>query len=185
MKNGYKIYDTKSAPKESQVILSQVQEHYQFIPNALGAMAESPNNVQAYMQLSELARQTGFSSLERHIIFLTISREYCNGYCVAAQTAFAQMDGVDDDIIQQLREGKPLADPKLRALQYFAQKLVQTGCNVTTEDVEAVIKHGYTRRNILEVVLLMTNKLIAVFCNRIMGTDLDEALQPARWVNVA
>jgi hypothetical protein len=31
----------------------------------------------------------------------------------------------------------------------------------------------------------MASKLIAVFANRVMGTDLDAALQPLRWSSVA
>lgn len=185
MKNGYTIYNTETAAQDAQIILGQVQAHFQFIPNAMGAMVESPLTAQSYMQLTELAHQTSFSELEQHIIFLTVSREYGCSYCVAAHTAFAQMDRVEGEVIQGLREGKPLADPKLRALQQFMQKMVQTGCNVSERDIDAILAHGYTRRNVLEMILLMTNKLVAVFSNRIMGTDLDEALAPAKWEQVS
>lgn len=37
------------------------------------------------------------------------------------------------------------------------------------------------RRHILDVITMMSNKLIAVFANRIMGTDLDDALKPGEW----
>ena len=185
MKNGYTIYNPDTASKDAQVILNKVQAHYQFIPNAMGAMVESPATAQSYMQLTELAQQTSFSELEQHIIFLTVSREYGCSYCVAAHTAFAQMGQVDGESIQQLRNGESLSNKKLEALQKFTRKMVQTGCNVSERDIEAFLSQGYTRRNVLELVLLMTNKLIAVFSNRIMGTDLDEALVSAQWEQVS
>lgn len=185
MRNGYTIYSPKTASKDAQAILSQVQAYFQFIPNAMGAMVESPATAQSYMQLTNLAHQTSFSPLEQHVVFLTVSREYGCSYCVAAHTAFAQMDQVESDLIQQLRDGQTPLDRKLSALQQFTQKMVRTGCNVSESDVDEFVSHGYTRRNILEVVLLMTNKLIAVFSNRIMGTDLDEALMPAKWEQVS
>lgn len=184
MKNGYTIYNLESASNDAHDILSQVQAHFQFIPNAMGAMVESPATAQSYMQLTELAHQTSFSPMEQHIVFLTVSREYGCSYCVAAHTAFAQMDQIDSEIIQQLRNGEAITDRKLKALQQFTQKMVRTGCNVSDADVDKFLSHGYTRRNILEIVLLMANKLIAVFSNRIMGTDLDEALAPAKWEQV-
>ena len=38
---------------------------------------------------------------------------------------------------------------------------------------------GFNRRNILVIITMLPNKLMAVYANRIMGTELDEALQPA------
>ncbi|MDH5407897.1 MAG: carboxymuconolactone decarboxylase family protein [Gammaproteobacteria bacterium] len=185
MKNGYKIYDTNSAPEAAKGILQMVQDHYQFIPNALGAMAESPEVVKAYLELDGLVQQNSLDDVQRHIAFLTITREYDCSYCVAAHSAFAQMGKVNPEYIQQVRENKSLSDAKLNALQEFTSKLVQTGCDVSDRDIENFLAHGYTRRHILDIVMMMSNKLIAVFANRIMGTDLDEALQPAKWSKVA
>ena len=111
--------------------------------------------------------------------------EYNCSYCVAAHSAFAQMDDVEGEYIQCLRESKPLSDPKLNALQEFSTKLVRTGCNVSEQDIKGFLASGYTRQHVLDIVTMMANKLIAVFANRIMGTDLDEALEPARWSKVA
>lgn len=185
MKNGYRIYDTSSAPEEARSILQEVQAHYQFIPNALAAMAESPEAVKAYLALDGLVQQNSLDDEQRHVVFLTITREYNCPYCVAAHTAFAQMGGVQPEHIRQLREDTALNDPKLEALQQFTSKLVQTGCHVSDEDVQAFLDAGYSRRHILDIIVMISNKLIAVFANRIMGTDLDQALQGASWNKVA
>lgn len=185
MKNGYKIYDMNTANDSARPVLEEVQAHYQFVPNALGAMVESPEAVKAYLALDELVDQNALSNEERHVVFLAITREYNCGYCVAAHTAFAQMGEVDGEHIGCLREGKPLADAKLNALQEFTSRMVQTGCNISEAELEAFLAHGFTRRQVLDIITMMANKLIAVYANRIMGTDLDEMLQPARWDRVA
>lgn len=185
MKNGYQIYTQQTAPAEAQPVLTEVQQNLQFLPNALGAMAESPKLLKGYLQLGELVQQGSFSDVERHILYLTVSREYDSCYCVAAHTVFAHMDKVPETIVQQMRAGEPLSDPKLEALRQFAIKLVQTGCNVTEQDVQAFLDQGYTRSQILEMVLLITNKLMAAFSLRIMDVDLDEALKPTQWTKVA
>ena len=185
MKNGYEIYNMDTASDAAKPVLEEVQSHYQFIPNALGAMVESPEAVKSYLKLDELVSQNSLTDEQRHVVFLTISREYQCSYCVAAHTAFAQMGQVEGDIIKRLREGNLLDDPKLEALQQFVSKMVQTHCQLSERDVADFLAHGYSRRNILEIITMVANKLIAVFANRIMGTDLDEALQPAIWSRVA
>lgn len=185
MRNGYIVYDVNSASDDARPVLEEVQIHYQFIPNALGAMAESPETVKAYLALDGLVNQNSLTDEQRHIVFLTITREYNCGYCVAAHTAFAQMGQVQGEYIGCLRDGKSLSDPKLEALQAFTARLVQTGCNVSEQELEIFLSHGFTRRQVLDIITMMANKLIAVFANRIMGTDLDEALQPASWSKVA
>jgi uncharacterized peroxidase-related enzyme len=185
MKNGYRIYDKKSATPPAKDVLEQVEAHYQFIPNALGAMAESPEAVKAYLALDELAHENALNDLQRHVVFLTIAREYECSYCVAAHTAFAQMGRVEGEIVQRLREGVALADPALQALHDFTQQLIRTAGHVSEKDVQAFLDAGYSHRQILDIITMIANKLIAVFANRVMGTDLDEALKPAEWRKIA
>ncbi|MDH5692217.1 MAG: carboxymuconolactone decarboxylase family protein [Gammaproteobacteria bacterium] len=185
MKNGFKIPDINTATQNTKAVLFQVREHYQFVPNALGAMAESPEAVKSYLALDELANQNSLSDEQRHIAFLTIAREYDCAYCVAAHTAFAQMGRVDDKIVQALRNNQALNSAKLNALQDFVSLLIKKEGQLTELEVENFLSHGYTRQNILELIAMIANKLIAVFANRIMGTDLDSALQPAKWNRVA
>lgn len=185
MKNGYQIHDLGNANPAAQAVLEKVKEHYQFVPNALGALAESPESVLAYLALDELVHQNSLTDEQRHIVFLAITSEYDCSYCVAAHTAFAQMGKVDEQIVQNLREGKPLSDPKLEALRKFSVALVQSGCQVSEDEINEFLGHGYSRRNILDIITMMANKLIAIFANRIMGTDLDEMLKPAEWNRVA
>lgn len=54
MKNGYKIYDMNSSSASTKAVLEEVKAHYQFVPNAPGALAESPEAVKAYLALDEM-----------------------------------------------------------------------------------------------------------------------------------
>lgn len=185
MQLGYRIYDMKSASHAARPVLEQVKRHYQFIPNALGAMVESPEAVRAYLTLDELIQENSFTAEQRHVVFLTIAREFNCSYCVAAHTAFAQMGQVEGEHIQKLRDNEALSDSKLNALQRFVSKLVQSDCHISEKDLDDFLAQGFTRCNVLEVITMMANKLIAVYANRVMGTDLDEALQPLSWKHVA
>ena len=113
------------------------------------------------------------------MVFLTISRELECSYCVAAHTAFAQTGQVDGNVINQLREGNLLEDPKLDGLQHFVSNLVQSNGNLSEQEIADFLALDFNRRNILVIITMLPNKLMAVYVNRIMGTELDEALQPA------
>jgi len=185
MQNGYQIYDMNTADHAAKVVLEQVNRHYQFIPNALGAMVESPEAVRAYLTLDELVQENSLTEEQRHVVFLAIAREYNCSYCVAAHTAFAVMGKVPGDHVQKLRDDEPLSDPRLDTLARFVSKLVHSDCYVSEQDIEDFLAQGFTRCNVLEIITMMANKLIAVYANRVMGTDLDEALLSARWSKTA
>lgn len=185
MKNGYQIYDENTAPLESSQMLAQVKEHFGFIPNALGAMAISPKALAAYMTLDGLVQGTSFTEEEQHVILLAVTRQGECPYCVAAHSTFAKMGGVPEQTVQQLRGGEPLADKKLEALRQFSSKMVDQNGHLAESDIEAFLNSGYTREQVLEVILIYANKLIAMYANRIMGTDLDQALAPEQWTKVA
>ncbi|MDH5631938.1 MAG: carboxymuconolactone decarboxylase family protein [Gammaproteobacteria bacterium] len=185
MKNGYQIYDENTAPVESGKMLAMVKGHYGFIPNALGAMAVSPRILEAYMSLDSLVHNTSFSEEEQHVILLAVTREGECSYCVAAHSTFAKMGGVAEQTVSRLRNGESLGDQKLEALHRFASKLVCTNGHVDDADVDTFLAAGYTREQVLEVILIYGNKLLAIFANRIMGTDLDQALMPEQWSRVA
>ncbi len=185
MKNGYQIHTDQTAPAESRALLEAAKVHYGFVPNAIGAMAESPAVLEAYLALDTLLGKTDFTDAERHVLLLAITREYDCSYCVAAHSAFAKMAGLPPDQVEQLRQGQSLRDPRLEQLRRFATKAVEYNGAVTDFDVTRLLAAGYSRRQALEVLLLIANKLIAVYANRIMGTDLDKALQGETWTRVA
>lgn len=185
MKNGFQIHDTNTAPVASASLLTQAQAHYGFIPNAIGAMAESPAVLQAYLTLDELLAKTAFTDAERHVLLLAITREYECSYCVAAHSAFAKMAGLPPEQVARLRKGEPLTEQRLEQLHQFASKMIASQGQVSDSDVQAMLAAGFSRQHILEVLLLIANKLIAVYANRIMGTDLDAALQGESWTCAA
>jgi len=185
MKNGFRIYDETTAPLASSSLLNQVRQHYGFIPNALGAMAASSKALEAYMILDKMVRETSFSDLERNIVLLTVTREGDCSYCVAAHSAFAKMEKVPEAIIQSLRDSEPLTDPRLEALHQFAARVVSQNGNLEESEINAFLDAGFSREQALEVILIHANKVIAMQANRVMGTDLDQALAQTRWSKVA
>ena len=143
-------------------------------------MAESPPLLEGYTTLAGIFNKTNFSETERQIILMT--NNLLNGctYCMSAHTALSKMGGVKEDVIESLRAGTPIADPKLEALRQFAIVINKTHGWPEQSDLEAFLNAGYTEQHILEVVLGTALKVLSNYTNHIAETDLDDAVQTRR-----
>ena len=88
---------------------------------------------------------------------------------------------MSEEVIEALRQGKPIADTKLAALQSFTKEMIMTRGNPSSEVVEAFHQEGYTEQNALEVVLGLATKLMSNYTNHIAGTPLDAPMEKYQW----
>ena len=177
----FKLHDQSTAPQAAQDGLAAVKEKYGFVPNLMAIMAEAPPLMQGYLTLSQLLEQTTFSARERNLLLLAISAANGCDYCVAAHTLGAQAAKLPDDAIKAVREGRPLADARLEALRQLAQSVVNDRGRPQAALVQAFFEAGYTRANLLEVILSVGMKTLSNYTNHIAETPLDKAFEQAAW----
>ncbi len=177
----YQVHTVETAPEKSKPLLEQVKQKMGFIPNILGTFAESPAMLKAYLVLSDALNEGTLSNAERQVIFLTASYENECCYCMAAHSTMAAGMKVDKDVIEALREGKPIADPKLAALQTFVREMVVKRGWVTEEDVRKVMDAGYTRGQVLEVVAGVALKTLTNYSNHIIPPPVDKGFAANKW----
>ncbi len=103
-------------------------------------------------------------------------------YCMAGHSTLAKMQKMDPAVIAALRNGTELPDAKLEALHRFATLIVRNRGFVSDEEVDAFIAAGYTRRNVLEVVLGAATKLMSNYTNHIVHTPLDSFMHGNEWI---
>lgn len=185
MKNGYQVYDERNAPEGAAELLQAAKSVYGFIPNAVGAMAEAPQVLQAYLTLGELAEKSSLNDEQRMLLMLVASVENQCDYCVPAVSTFARVGGIDPDMIDSIREGTPIADQKLEVLRRFAAKVVARRGWVSDADVQGFLDRGYTRQQSMEVVLVVLWKSLAMYVNRMADPVLDDAFLDEQWTKVA
>ena len=99
----------------------------------------------------------------------------------AAHSTVSEMQKVPADVIDALRNDTPIADPKLQALQVFTARVHETRGNVTDADLEAFHSAGYTKANILDVILGAGLKTLSNYTNHIAETPLDDVFQANAW----
>lgn len=181
MMTEFKVHDLGTAPEQAREALAQVQKKFGFIPNMTAVMAEAPPLMDAYLALSQLLEQTSFSPEERLILLLTASEANDCDYCMAAHTMGARRAKVPEAVITALRAGEPLPDAKLETLHQLTYAMVVDRGRPDSALVEAFLAAGYTRRNLLEVILAVGMKTLSNYTNHIAETPLDAAFEPAAW----
>lgn len=177
----FTIHDIQTAPDTSKPLLEKSQANFGRIPGLHGVMAESPQALEAYQTLHKLFTETSFDKDELTVVWQTINVEHECHYCVPAHTAIAKRMKVDDAISEALRNETPLPSEKLEALRDFTLEVVRQRGFVSDEAVEAFLGAGYTRKNILEIILGVSQKVMSNYINHFAQTPIDEPVKPFAW----
>ena len=181
MINGFTLHDTTSAPTASTGILDGVQKSWGLVPNLHRVLAERPAALEAYATLWAIAEKTGFSPQERNLVYIAIIYENECTYCMAGHTNLSRVAKVEPEVISAVREGRPIADPKLEALRQFAAEVTRSRGVVSEADVSAFKAAGYDNRAMLDVLVLAATKLISNYTNHLAQTPLDPFMKGAEW----
>lgn len=177
----FKIHDKNSAPDAAKAALDEAERKFGMSPNVLGIMAESPPALKGYLSLSGLFEQTTLTPEERNVVLLASSFENECDYCMAAHTAEAKQAGVDETVIEALRNANPVDDERLEALRELTAKVVHDRGHLSEENIDAFLAAGYSKQNILEVILAVAMKTLSNYTNHVADTPLDAAMEPFAW----
>ncbi len=176
-----KIQSLESVPEESKELLEKSKKAYGMIPGLHGVLAGAPGILDAYQKLHELFVDSSFNNEELTVVWQSINVEHECHYCVPAHTGIAKMMKVDDAITEALRNETKLKDSKLEALRTMTLKIVRNRGNVTQEDLEAFYEAGYGERQVLEIILGLSQKTISNYVNHIANTPVDEGFKKYEW----
>lgn len=177
----FQVHTIETAPKKSVEILETAIAKYGFLPNLMGIFAESPTILEAYLKVGEIVDQTTLSPLERQIVFIGASISNSCHYCVAAHSVISSMQNLPGDVINALRKNLPIADAKLEALRKFVITATDQRGFVSDEETKSFLDAGYTKENILEVILIIGMKVLSNYTNHFAETPLDAAFESAKW----
>ena len=177
----FTIHTEQTAPAASSSSLAESKAMFGMIPNMHAVMAESPELLEAYKATNQLFTNSTLDNDEKTVVWQTINVENNCTYCVPAHTGLAHHMGVDNAITEALRNGTALPTEKLEVLRTFTLNLVRERGHVGAETLKAFLNAGFTKRNVLEVVLGYSQKVMSNYTNHLANTPLDKALEPMQW----
>ena len=177
----FSIHTPETAPQASRAILDGAKRKFGFVPNLLAALAEAPAALEAAVSLMDALARSSFTPTEREVVLIAVSAKNGCDYCVAAHSTIAGAQKVPAEVIAALREGRPIADPRLEALRRFSETVVEARGWVSEADVQAFLAAGFDRQQVLEVVLGIAFKTLLNYTDHLVGTPLDEAFAAQAW----
>lgn len=185
-----KTYQVGLAPRtiedtrpEARPLLEGAQKQYGMVPNMYARMANLPDLLATYLYGYERFRKhSSFTPAEQEVILLSISHENGCTYCMAAHSWVAQnVSKTPPDVIEAIRTGSPVPDPKLAALSRFTTTMVRTRGNPTVQDAQQFLEAGFSDVNVLEIILAIAVKIISNYSNHVFHTPVDAAFAACEW----
>jgi len=99
-------------------------------------------------------------------------------YCQSAHTVLGKMNGFTEEQIIGLRQGEAPFDSKLDALVKFTAAAVENRGQVTETTKAAFFAAGYTEANLIDVVMIIGDKIISNYIHNLAGFEIDFPVAP-------
>ncbi len=177
----FAIHSIETAPERSGAGLRAAEQRLGFIPNMMGVLAESPATLDAYQAVQGALATSSFSTAEQHFLALVVSVVNECTYCVPVYSLLAAKAGMDQAVIDAVRDGGPINDERLSALRDFTVAIVEKRGQVGDGELESFLAAGFTKAQVFEVLIAAAFKLISNYANHIADIPLDEVFQPLSW----
>ncbi len=181
IRSTFTIHNLDSAPLESQPLLEATLKSFGATPNLLGVLAEAPGLLEGYQRLHELFQRSSFNNEELTVVWQTINVEHECGYCVPAHTGIAHMMKVDENLSEELRNRTAMPTEKLQVLHDTTLSMVRNRGHLSDAETTAFYAVGYEQRQLLEIVLGVSQKVISNYLNHLAKTPVDETFKQYSW----
>jgi uncharacterized peroxidase-related enzyme len=165
----------------SEAILDSIAEKIGFVPELFNTLAQQPGVVEAFVSLDTSFTDTSLTPIERQTILLAASVENRGRYCVAGHTLFGRSIGMQEQTINAIRSAGTVEDERLAALETFVQQLIRARGHTSAEEVAAFLQAGFSREQIMEVVMGITLKTFSNYVDSALELRLDEQFVAAAW----
>ena len=181
----YTVHDLDSAPEAAKPLLENSIKGFGRVPNLHGVMAEAPALLEGYQETHRLAQQTSFSKEELTVVWQTCNVEHECHYCVPAHSMIAKAMGVDTEINDALRNETTLSNAKLEVLRSTTLAMLRERGRIDEPTTRAFFEAGFTRQNLLEIVLILSQKVMSNYVNHLAHTPIDQPFQAYEWKRAA
>ncbi|UEG54858.1 carboxymuconolactone decarboxylase family protein [Mucilaginibacter daejeonensis] len=175
MKN-FPIPTKEQVSPANQTIFDNLNGMVGFVPNLYAIFAHSDTALSDYLALQN--RKSSIRAKEREVINLVVSQVNNCSYCLSAHTQFAKMNGFTDEQILDIRRANISFDPKLDALAKLVKSTTENRGHASAEVLENFFAAGYTESNLIDVVIIIGDKIITNYLHALTDIPVDWPLAP-------
>lgn len=170
MKN-FTIPTREEVSENNQAIFDNLKGMIGFVPNLYAYYANNETALADYLALQN--RKSTLRAKEREIINLVVSQVNECEYCQAAHTAVGKMQGFTAEEIIEVRKAEISFDQKFDALAKFVKETTVKRGKPSAEAIEKLFAAGYTEANLIDIVMVIGDKIISNYLHGITQIAID------------
>jgi uncharacterized peroxidase-related enzyme len=140
------------------------------VPNMLQIMGNSPEVLQAYLDLANTIHRISLDGVLQELIALAVAEENGCSYCLSAHMYFARRLKIDFDTCLTAKAAEAL-DPRVDCVLKFARTLVIHHGHVSDEELNSVREAGFNESQITEIIAVVA---LNIFSNYFNAVDLPD-----------
>ncbi len=179
----FSVPTRQEVSETNQAIFDKLQQQLGFVPNLYAYYAKNDTALADYLTLQN--RKSTLKAKEREVVNLVTSQINGCHYCQSAHTAIGKMNGFTDDQMVEIRSGSASFDGKLDALAKFTASAVQNRGRADETAKAAFFAAGYTEANLIDVVIVIGDKIISNYIHNLTGFAIDFPVAPQLLANAA
>jgi uncharacterized peroxidase-related enzyme len=160
----------------NQTIFDNLNKALGFVPNLYATIAYSKNGLERYLAFQNA--KTSLSNKEKEAVNLIVSQVNGCIYCQSAHLVLGKMNGFTDEQLIEIRHAKS-SDTKLNALVALAADITKNRGNASEANVDAFFSAGYSRENLVDVILQVSDKTAMNYLHNLTKVAVDFPLAPA------
>lgn len=172
----FTLHTLESTSGSTKELLAGIQKGFGFIPNLYGYMAEAPVTIEAYWALDGLLAKTSFTSAQQQVVLLAVAVENNCGFCSVAHQAMGKMHAANAQTLKATATYGVINDLQDRALVAFAQTVTKNRGRPAEAEVQAFLDAGFTKRQIFEVIMIVSMKTLSNYINHLTKTEPNKEL---------
>ncbi len=172
----FTFYTPDNTSGHTKTLLEDIGKAYGFIPNLFAYMAEAPTTLEAYLALNDIVAKTSLTPAQQQVALLAVSTENGCDFCTVAHRAIGKGKGANVQTLEALALGGDIADARDRALVSFTQAIVKYRGRPSEEEIQAFLNAGFTKQQILEVILVVSIKTLSNYINHLTNPEPNREL---------
>lgn len=167
----FSIPGKSEVSETNQSLFDNLQKNLGFVPNLYAYFAKNDTALSDYLKLQN--RKSTLSGKEREIVNLVTSQINGCRYCQSAHTVLGKMHGFTEEQILEIRSGSASFNDKYQALALFTAAVVKNRGHVNEDVREAFFAAGYSEANMIDVVIVIGDKIISNYLHNLTGFEID------------
>ncbi|MFL1013585.1 carboxymuconolactone decarboxylase family protein [Flavisericum labens] len=154
----------------NQEIFDNLDKALGFVPNLYATIGYSDHGLKRYLDFQNA--KTSLSNKEKEAVNLIVSQVNSCIYCQSAHLVLGKMNGFNDEQLLDIRKGSS-ENSKLNALVKLAADITQNRGKASNENVEDFFAQGYTKENLVDVILQVSDKTAMNYLHNLTKVPVD------------